>query len=65
MCVFGVIKLKFNFKPLFIPQNQNRPILAQNGTSFKPKSVNDRELGYNVKNIGLSDFVVSEDMTGI
>jgi len=27
---FGVIKLKFNFKPLFIPQN--RQILAQNGT---------------------------------
>jgi len=32
MCLFGVIKLKFNFKPLFIPQN--RQILAQNGTVF-------------------------------
>jgi len=29
---FGVIKLKFNFKPLFIPQN--RQILPQNGTLF-------------------------------
>jgi len=29
---FGVIKLKFNFKPLFIPQN--RQILAQNGICF-------------------------------
>ena len=28
MCLFGVIKLKFNIKPLFIPQN--RQILAQN-----------------------------------
>jgi len=32
MSFFGVIKCKFNFKPLFIPQN--RQILAQNGTSF-------------------------------
>ena len=30
MCLFGVIKLKFNFKPPFIPKN--RQILAQNGT---------------------------------
>ena len=30
MCLFGVIKLKFNVKPLIIPQN--RQILAQNGT---------------------------------
>ena len=29
---FGVIKLKFNFKPLFILRN--RQILAQNGTFF-------------------------------
>jgi len=29
---FWVIKLKFNFKPPFIPQN--RQILAQNGTVF-------------------------------
>ena len=29
---FGVIKLKFNFKPLFILRN--RQILAQNGTVF-------------------------------
>jgi len=32
MCLFGVIKLKFNFKPLFIPQS--RQILAKNGTVF-------------------------------
>jgi len=35
MCLFGVIKLKFNFKHLFIPQN--RQILAQNGTFFDRK----------------------------
>jgi len=32
MCLFGIVKLKFNFKPLFIPQN--RQLLAQNGTLF-------------------------------
>ena len=36
---FGIIKLKFNFKPLFIPQN--RQILAQNGTFFRPKMLNN------------------------
>jgi len=29
---FWVIKLKFNFKSIFIPQN--RQILAKNGTSY-------------------------------
>ena len=42
MCLFGVIKLKFNFKPLFIPQN--RQILAQNGTVFRPKMLNNGAL---------------------
>ena len=36
MCLFGVIKLKFNFKPLFIPQN--RQILDQNGTVFSTEN---------------------------
>jgi len=40
MCLFGVIKLKFNVKPLFI--HQNRQILAQNGTEvFRPKMLNN------------------------
>ena len=30
--LFGIIKLKFNVKPLFIPQN--RQIFAQNGKFF-------------------------------
>ena len=39
--LFGVIKLKFNFKPLFIPPN--RQILAQNGTYsfFRLKMLNN------------------------
>jgi len=36
---FRVIKFKFNFKPLFIPQNHQ--ILAQNGTVFLPKMLNN------------------------
>jgi len=40
MCLLGVIELKINFKPLFIPQN--RQILAQNGTVFiQPKMLNN------------------------
>ena len=36
MCLFGIIKLKFNFKTLFNPQN--RQILVQNGTVFLTKN---------------------------
>jgi len=32
MCLFGVIKLKFNIKPLFIPQNCQ--IMAKTGQVF-------------------------------
>ena len=32
MCLLGVMKLKFNAKPIFIPHN--RQFLAQNGTVF-------------------------------
>ena len=39
---FRVIKFKFNFKPLFIPQN--RQILAQNGTVFYRKCLTMRAL---------------------
>jgi len=39
MCLFGVIKLKFNIKLLFI--SQNRQILAQNWTYFRLKMLNN------------------------
>ena len=41
---FWITKLKFNFKPIFIPQN--RQILTQNGTVFFRPKMFDRKTSY-------------------